>query len=498
MPPRWDADQLRTEFVRALSDMYRTEVPLYGQLVDIVRTVDNAVLAARGQTPDNLPTRHQLERHGAIRLGTEHEMRTTSRLFAVMGMYPVGYYDLGMAGFPLHGTAFRPTSESSLRKNPFRVFTTVLRPDLIPSPAVRQTATSLLASRALFTPRLCALISQAEDPATRRHLTADDAAALIADALAVFRWHSRATVSLDTYLALRAAHPIVADIVCFPSAHINHLTPRTLDIDAVQAAMIAQGLPAKARIEGPPRGRRCEILLRQTSFTALEERVAFADGGSGSGSGSGSDGAAGPPPSGHAGVSGTHTARFGEVEQRGAAVTGKGRGLYDRLLAEAVAAHGEAGGELDEVLAETFRREYPDDWTELRSRGLVYFRYRVAPDGAAGKLDAILRDVRASQSPVRLEQLLQSGVVECEPITYEDFLPFSAAGIFASNLGGGAADEGAATKLQETEQSNSRAELEGLLGCAIPSEIDLYEELQAASVRECEEALGLKEILQSA
>jgi uncharacterized glyoxalase superfamily metalloenzyme YdcJ len=36
-------------------------------------------------------------------------------------------------------------------------------------------------------------------------------------------------------------------------------------------------------------------------------------------------------------VKGTRTARFGEVEQRGAAVTRKGRDLYDCLLASAVA-----------------------------------------------------------------------------------------------------------------------------------------------------------------
>ena len=32
---------------------------------------------------------------------------------------------------------------------------------------------------------------------------------------------------------------------------------------------------------------------------------------------------------------GTHTARFGEIEQRGVALTPKGRELYDSLLAKA-------------------------------------------------------------------------------------------------------------------------------------------------------------------
>ncbi len=97
--PRWDADHLRSRFVRGLSDMYRSEVPLYGQLVDIVNSVDNSILAARGQGFGDLPVRHQLERHGAIRVGTEQEMRMISRLFGIMGMHPVGYYDLEVVGY---------------------------------------------------------------------------------------------------------------------------------------------------------------------------------------------------------------------------------------------------------------------------------------------------------------------------------------------------------------------------------------------------------------
>ncbi len=332
----------------------------------------------------------------------------------------------------------------------------------------------VLSGRTLFSLRLCDLMDAAEQDKSR--LTADDADELIIEALKVFKWHSRSTVPLETYLSLKHEHPMVADIVCFPSAHINHLTPRTLDIDAVQAEMIAQGLPAKTCIEGPPGGRKCEILLRQTSFKALEERVAFSD-------------HAGSP----SGKNGTHTARFGEVEQRGAAVTRKGRELYDRLLKTASALAESRGCELSEVMAEVFG-EFPDDWVELRRQGLVYFRYRVVLSVAQEKLDAVL----LWKCPVRMEQLLEAGVVECEPITYEDFLPLSAAGIFTSNLGGeSSSSDGNGTterKLQHVDNS-SREELERLLGCEIPSEIDLYEDLQSASVTECVAALGLRDVL---
>ena len=125
------------------------------------------------------------------------------------------------------------------------------------------------------------------------------------EALETFRWHGKATVAVETYNRLNYAHHLIADVVSFRGPHINHLTPRTLDIDAAQAQMPKRGITAKAVIEGPPR-RSCAILLRQTSFKALEETVAFKSAAGGT-------------------VAGAHKARFGEIEQRGAALTPKGR-----------------------------------------------------------------------------------------------------------------------------------------------------------------------------
>lgn len=449
----WDADELRTRFSLALSDMYRTEVPLYGDLVQIVQDIDDSIMAGQGKDASELPIRHNLERHGAIRLGSEHELRTIKRLFGLLGMHPVGYYDLSVVNFPLHATAFRPVTEESLAKNPFRVFTTVLRKDLI-SPNIRGIAENILEKRNLFTPRLLEIIEHAE---TQRTMSARDADDLIAEALKIFKWHSRSTVAIHDYQKLQQEHPMIADIACFPSAHINHLTPRTLDIDRVQQEMVKRGLPAKDKVEGPP-PRQCPILLRQTSFKALEERVDFYGG---------NDSAAA--------IHGTHTARFGEVEQRGAAVTREGRDLYDQLLSLAGQGSSDAFS------------SYPDTWSELRKRRLVYFRYQVTPEGqlyADSKPNGTERPHRVS-----LEQLLSQGLVTYEPITYEDFLPFSAAGIFKSNLAENPA------KQPVNKGKNSLAELEAALGCKILNEFDLYEKLQQESVRACEKELHLEAIL---
>ena len=71
---------------------------------------------------------------------------------------------------------------------------------------------------------------------------------------------------------LHDAHRLIADVVSFKGPHINHLTPRTLDIDAVQARMPDyRASRPKADDRRPADPQPAPILLRQTSFKALEE-----------------------------------------------------------------------------------------------------------------------------------------------------------------------------------------------------------------------------------
>ncbi len=96
--------------------------------------------------------RLSVERHGAIRVGTAEELGMLARLFAVMGMAPVGYYDLAAAGVPVHSTAFRPIDSEALAINPFRLFTSLLRLELIEDEDLRERAAAILAERDIFTP----------------------------------------------------------------------------------------------------------------------------------------------------------------------------------------------------------------------------------------------------------------------------------------------------------------------------------------------------------
>jgi uncharacterized glyoxalase superfamily metalloenzyme YdcJ len=446
-------DATRLAFSEAMSLMYREEVPLYGDLLDIVATTNARALEANPTLRAQLAANGELERlnaerHGAIRVGTAEELSLMRRLFAVMGMAPVGYYDLGVAGLPVHSTAFRPIDNSELSACAFRVFCSLLRIDLIADVELRTRATNILAGRQIISDQSIHFITKFERDGG---LSSDDMTAFVAAALETFRWHSEALVDSETYAAFSAAHRLVADIVCFRGPHINHLTPRTLDIDAAQAEMIARGIKAKTVIEGPPR-RDAPILLRQTSFQALEEAIHFRDG--------------------DRVVAGAHTARFGEIEQRGIALTPRGRALYDEILAEADAARADGSTDYQVQLTSKFAR-FPDDVEAMRDEGLAYFSYTPTPEAsrliAAGKLPA-----------GSVDELVDAGLLIATPITYEDFLPVSAAGIFRSNLSDG--DQGG------LGGESSQAEFEAALGMPCLDPFGLYLDQEQDSIDALERA----------
>ena len=251
---------------------------------------------------------------------------------------------------------------------------------------------------------------------------------------------------------------VAIDLGYPPADTERHIVMNEGCIDAAQAAMLERGIQAKALIEGPPR-RAVPILLRQTSFKALEEEVAFPD-------------ATGTL------VPGSHSARFGEIEQRGAALTPKGRALYDRLLNAARDELGDFPNEAnaaryDALMTQHFA-EFPDSIEGMREQGLAYFRYFATEKGLAAE----------GLGESSLEDLLRDGYVKAEPLVYEDFLPVSAAGIFQSNLGD-------AAQTHYSEHSNRQA-FEQALGRATIDELGLYADTQRRSIEECAQVLGLK------
>ncbi|TDH49777.1 VOC family protein [Mycobacterium eburneum] len=361
--------QLRERFAAALSAMYGAEVPAYTTLVAVTTEV-NRDYAARRPGAERLGSldRVTAERHGAIRVGTPAELATVADLFAAFGMYPVGYYDLRDADppVPVVSTAFRPIDADELARNPFRVFTSMLalRDPRFFDPDLRRRVQAFLARRQLFDP---ALIEAARVIAADGGCAASTADGFVARAVAAFAL-SPEPIERAWYDELSQVSAVAADIAGLESTHLNHLTPRVLDIDELYRRMSARGITMIDKIQGPPRWDGPAVLLRQTSFRALAEPRRFRS----------ADGAV---------TEGTLRVRFGEVEARGVALTPAGRERYDAAMRAPDPARvwGQHFGSTDAALA---------------AAGLAYY-YGGDPS---------------------------------KPVVYEDFLPASAAGIFASNL----------------------------------------------------------------
>ncbi len=185
---------------------------------------------------------------------------------------------------------------------------------------------------------------------------------------------------------------------------------------------------------------------------------------------------------GQSDAAGSHTARFGEIEQRGAALTPAGRALYDQLLNEAREDLGEFPNEANaqryaDLLEQRFEA-FPDSYTAMRREGLAYFRYFVTEAGKSARRD--------ETAPRSLDALIEAGHVHFEPLVYEDFLPVSAAGIFQSNLGDDA-------QVSYDATSNQQA-FHAALGATVRDELALYAETQRRSLAECAKALGLESL----
>ena len=224
-------NEIRTQFTQAMSEMYQLEVPLYKKLLSLADKVNKQVITDPSKLTANEFRLLSLEHHGAIRIGTADELSMIRRLFAVMGMYPVDYYDLSLAGIPVHSTAFRALDRNDLEISPFRIFCSLLRLDLIEDDSLAQQAESLLNIRQIFPEELLKLIDLFEK---QGGLTSTQVSSFINNALEVFRWHQKSTVEKQTYDALKASHGLIADVVSFKGPHINHLTPKILDIDECQ------------------------------------------------------------------------------------------------------------------------------------------------------------------------------------------------------------------------------------------------------------------------
>lgn len=530
--PFADKVQMQHRLFAELSSMFGKEVPLYDKSLAVNHVCNRAVcdllaeLYSGFTMSDEQLDKTSGERHGAIRIGKPDEYKWIGRFFAQFAMEPHNFYDMTAVGAksqPIIATAFRS------RKNPeHRVFTSLLQTTYF-DPKTRQEIEDLLAPRQVFSDTAKRLIEKGERDGG---LSWPDAEALIKEGTTrIFKWTGEAK-GHALYQSLSAAgFKIAADIACFQNHHLNHLTPNTLCMDFYTSAMkhamgeldaatfksrattaltrlthqadrdwmrlhfkhlsadAIDGLARKspdptlaARIadrvatrlaqsdlrlsdlkhsgfkdttEGP--AQDTPVLLRQDSYKALTEAVEFNDAGTI--------------------VKTTHTARFGEIEQRFYATTKKGRAIYDACLAAA-----EAAGPAKDFAAVEARdakafAPFPKTLPELLAQGLVYGIYSATAKGRAAKGTIKTTD---------LAELVKQGFARVEGHRYEDFLPVSAAGIFASNL-----NQYGTKSTAHERPKYTQAMLEEVLGRPIIDTDLAYAAAEAQSILDTYEALGI-------
>jgi uncharacterized glyoxalase superfamily metalloenzyme YdcJ len=533
-----------------LSSMFGKEVPMYDAALLVNRITNTAVCDLLGKlhggfaiSPEQLE-KTSGERHGAIRIGRADEYRWIGRFFAQFAMEPHNYYDMTSVGSksqPIVATAFRS------RVNPeHRVFTSLLQTDYFAA-GTRERIEKILATRQVFSDRAKSLIEKGE---RQGGLSEGDANALIAEGTSrIFKWTGTARDHQLYKDLCDAGFKIAADIACFESHHLNHLTPNTLCMDLYTAAMqhtmagptagggsmdetqfrmratraltrlrvaadrdwmrlhfrhlsaeaiasfaagsaddmfigaLVAGLVARFKrddvqlsklkhsgykdfTEGP--SEDTPVLLRQDAYKALTEPVVFTN------------------PDGSV-VNSVHTARFGEIEQRFYATTPKGRAMYDSCLSVADAARDKDAtlpkrdfAAYEALYAQPFA-SFPKTMPQLLRAGLIFGKYAATAKGLAANPATL---------PIDRFELIDQGFARVEGLRYEDFLPVSAAGIFASNLSQYGTQSTAAVKPTYTQQ-----QLEAVLGCPIISTDEQYKAIEAASLVEMYGKLELLERL---
>lgn len=447
---------LRARFAARLSALYAAEVPAYRRLVEVSGQVNADVLRGDPGRADGLGSvdRVTAERHGAVRVGTPGELAQLATVLGAFGMFPVGFYDLRDAAptpIPVVSTAFRPVDARELAQNPFRLFVSVLVPEdrrfFTPDLAAR--VRTFLSARTLFPPRLLELARRARAGGGLDGPAAEELLALAVASLEL----DDEPIDRAWYKELQRVSSVAADIAGVPSTHLNHLTPRVLDIDALHARMTALGVRMLDRIEGPPRWDGPDVLLRQTSFRALDERRLLRE----------SDGTV---------VEGALRVRFGEVEARGVALTPAGRERYDAARARA-AERSAPGHPTPAVLAESWAEHFPRTAAGTARSAIGHYTFTATRR-------------RGAPPTSSLTALLDDGWLTAHPIVYEDFLPESAAGIFRSNLDG----DGTSSRQREAAPRDVDW-LCGVLDRPVHDPQQLYRAQTAHSLGRAAEVLGL-------
>ncbi|TVQ29800.1 MAG: DUF1338 family protein, partial [Phycisphaeraceae bacterium] len=231
-----DPIEMQHELFAELSRMYAKEAPLYDRSLLVNRLCNTAVcellalLHIGFEIDGDRIERTSRERHGAIRIGREDEFRWITRYFALFGMAPHNFYDMTSVGEksqPVVATAFRSVDEPE-----HRIFVSLLQPDCLDEGAA-QRIVELLSQREVFSARARELVEAAEAQGGLARADADELIRIGVER--IFKWTGRGRDhALYTELC-ESGLKFAADIACFDTHHLNHLTPNTFCMDLYTA-----------------------------------------------------------------------------------------------------------------------------------------------------------------------------------------------------------------------------------------------------------------------
>lgn len=441
--PSW----IRSEIVRRILASFAAAMPIYEQMIAVARDINARAGEREAQRLGRIM-------HGAIRCATDDELRTIADLFALMGNYPVNYYDL-REKVSVESTAFRPTSVEEIEQNGFRIFCSRLSLECTP-PEHREYVQSIIARRHLFDDELRGLIEVGQ---AQGGLTEPQAERFVQACVKLFTRPEEALISRTEFAQLNAINKVACQILVSNSLALNHLTPSVASVPAAHEEMLRRGIKTIPVWQGPV-GK--DVILRQTSCLAPPVALKFPNG------------------------DGTYEVAdyqetFVEFEERLQALTPKGRELFEALFDNGKNAL--RLKERDPGYAEHYYQvmedalaSFPSDPRELWKQGLAYFVFEVKQRP---------QSLPSGSSDQVMDELLDAGVIRLVPQQYEDFFGPAATNIFNSNIGlEDVTNVGVA-------KPDSQTAFENALGCEVVNMYDYYDEIQQASRQRVCQELGI-------
>jgi uncharacterized glyoxalase superfamily metalloenzyme YdcJ len=434
--PSW----IRSEIVREILAMFASTMPIYEQMFAVARDINSRAGEDEAQRLGRIM-------HGAIRCASDEELCDITGLFAVMGNYPVNYYDL-REKVSVESTAYRPITQDEIEENGFRIFCSRLSMDCIPAEH-RDYVQSIIARRKLFSPELLSLIDTSK---ANGGLNEHQARQFIAASVKLFTRPEESLTSRAEFAKLQSINKVACQVLVSNSLAFNHLTPSVASVPAAHEEMQRRGIKTIPVWQGPV-GK--DFILRQTSCLAPPVKLKFPNG----------DGTF---------EIAEYQETFVEFEERLQALTPKGRERFEALFDEgkdALKLKESDPGYAEhyyEVMREALS-SFPSEMKTLWDEGLAYFTFE--PTG----MTAASEDINS---------LVASGAVKLVPQQYEDFFGPAATNIFNSNIGlEDVSNVGVA-------KPDSQAAFEKALGREVVNMYDYYQQIQDASREQVLSQLG--------